>query len=627
MSIERKCLARGRRGFFDISDAAQLRSALHLRRNNVLRGFVFSLLSIFLISSPVYAARTPDVRIIVVNKQSEAESILSEINKGGSFALLARERSIDEKSRDRYGEIEKGAFESLDKPLKEAALRLREGQVSGVVSLGDNRYGIVLVIDMGPYRKGSRAFRSGDFKTAETNLLKHVELNPDAVKARVYLGRIYETGNELSEAEENYREALRFDPGHVEAYERLGSLYLHAGRFQQAMEIYDEGLRHVSDSRSLETGRKRAEAHLPKATNEPSKMETAKAGPPKDELPKVSNSKSESVKAEAGNAGGNLQQAVSEPPKKETVKAAPVSEELPEAVEAKTEAPKTGVGNAKGNLPLAGNEPSPIKTAKAGPVTEELPKLEVAKAEATKGAAPGMGVLQSGASQSEPPDTIAPKGPPGRKMHLRIIFTDKEAEAQDILSQIRKGRPFALLAKERSVDGKTREVYGYLGEVSVNSLHPAIREAVSKLKEGETSGIIKIDQDRYAIVQYTDMGLYTEGEKAFIEGDLATAQKKLVKYVKENPDAVKACAMLATIYEDKKEPSKAIELYKQAISFSPKTVLLYERLTRIYLLLGMYQQAKDVCVAGLKRVPSSQALQDGIEMADLLLIGDGEEVP
>jgi tetratricopeptide (TPR) repeat protein len=624
MSIERKRLARGRRSFYDIS-AAQPRRPLHLRRNNFFRGLVFLLLSLFLIASPAYATRIPDVRIIVVNKQSDAENILSEINKGGSFALLAKERSVDEKSRDRYGEIEKGAFESLDKPLKEAALRLREGQVSGVISLGDNRYGLVLVIDMGPYKNGSRAFRSGDFKTAETDLLKHVELNPDAVKARVYLGRIYESANQENKAEENYREALRFDPGHVEAYERLGALYLGTGRFQQAVEIYDEGLRQVPDSRSLKVGRKRAEARLPKAVKEAQKTETAKAGPVMEEPPKVAIPKSEPVNAETEGAKGNLPPAGSGPPKKVNVKAGPVTQEPPTAVEAKTEAPKAGIGSAGGNLSRAVSEAPKKEIARAAPAKDEPQKVNLAKAEVPKLDVPGPGVPRGGASKGEPPVTDIPKST--RKVHLRIIFTAKESDAQDILSQVRKGKPFALLAKERSVDERTKEAYGYLGEVGVDSLDPAIRDAVSQLREGETSGVIRVDQDRYAIVQDTHMSLYREGEKAFIEGDLATARKKLLEYVEENPDAVKACAMLATIYEDKKEPSKAIELYKKAISFAPRTTLLYERLARVYLLLGMYQKAKDIYIEGLKNVPSSPVLEEGIEMADLLLIGDGERTP
>jgi len=40
---------------------------------------------------------------------------------------------------------------------------------------------------MAHYRKGAKAFRSGDSIAAGRDPLKHIELNPDAVKARVIL--------------------------------------------------------------------------------------------------------------------------------------------------------------------------------------------------------------------------------------------------------------------------------------------------------------------------------------------------------------------------------------------------------------------------------------------------------
>jgi tetratricopeptide (TPR) repeat protein len=97
--------------------------------------------------------------------------------------------------------------------------------------------------------------------------------------------------------------------------------------------------------------------------------------------------------------------------------------------------------------------------------------------------------------------------------------------------------------------------------------------------------------------------------------------------VESNPDAVKARTLLGKIYEDRNEFSKAIDMYRKAISFSPKTVLVYERLARDYLLLGQYREAKDIYTEGLRQVPSSPEMEEGIEMADMLLIGDGGRMP
>lgn len=102
------------------------------------------------------------------NTQAEAAGITAEMAKGRSFASLARERSIDEKSRDRFGKIESTAFDALDKSLEEAALRLREGEVNSVVKLAENGYAIVLAVDMAHYRSGTRAFISGGKKSSAT---------------------------------------------------------------------------------------------------------------------------------------------------------------------------------------------------------------------------------------------------------------------------------------------------------------------------------------------------------------------------------------------------------------------------------------------------------------------------
>jgi tetratricopeptide (TPR) repeat protein len=532
------------RNSFLLFGTEPLKRARHVHRSRLLKGLSFSLLSFTLVASSLPAGNIPVVRIIIVNSQSEAENILAEINKGASFALLAKERSADAKSRDRYGELEPAAFESLDKPLKETALRLGDGEVSGVITLGDNRRALVLAVDMTYYRKGAKAFRSKDFKTAEINFLKHIELNPDAVKARVMLGQIQEAAKELRKAEANYRDAMRFDPRCEEAYERLGELYLRKGQFQQAKALYDEGLYHIPDSKSLKADIEKVKVRISPVKSETQKSEITKSEPLMDEVP------------------------------------------------------KGATPNSKGQ-----------------------------KVEIPKGEMPGGDIPKDKASKSEPSKTGTSIITQDKKMHLRIIVTGSESDAEDILSQVKKGKSFALLAKEKSTDENTRQVYGYLGEVGVNSLDASLRESSLALKEGQTSGIIRMDQDRYALVQITNMSLYREGEKAFIVGDLVTAEEKLRNYVESNPDAVKARTMLGKIYEGKKEFSKAIEMYKKAISFSPKTVLVYERLARVYLFLGEYQKARDVYIEGLRQIPSSPMLEEGIEMADMLLIGEGQRMP
>jgi parvulin-like peptidyl-prolyl isomerase len=375
----------------------------HFHRGKLFKDFACSLLFLTLVVPPLSASTIPTIRIIIVKDAAEAESILAEINKGVPFALLAKERSVD-RSRESYGEIAKSAFEQLDQPLKDAAFRLSEGRVSGVITLGDKRYALVLVVDMAYYRNGSRAFRSGDFRTAETNLLKHVEFNPDAVKARIMLGRIYESRKEYDKAEANYGDALRFNSHSEEAYDRLGALYLHRGALREAKNVYDEGLLHVPGSRSLKEGGERA--------------------------------------------GKQFSRVDKRPPAEKT---------------------KTAERDRPGIPPPEGEIPSP-PTSKTG----------------------------------------LSKNAEDRRLHVRIIVTRSESDARDILLRLEKGESMALLAKASSIDENTREAYGYLGEVAVSSLNAALRGPLLLLKEGQTSGVIRLEQARYAIAQVTNISLYRE---------------------------------------------------------------------------------------------------------------------
>lgn len=233
-AVDKKYFTAGKsRTSFFLPAIGPLKRACHAKRGLSFKCVSFLLLSFILVVSAVHAEKKPLVRIIFVSSQADADKLLAEISKGATFAILAKESSVDEKSRDRYGEIEPTAFQNLDKPLQEAALRLQEGEVSGAIPLSDNRRALVLAVDMTYFRKGARAFRSKDFKTAEMNFLKHIELNPDAVKARVGLGQIQEAAKELSKAEVNYRDAIRFDRRCEEAYERLGGYIFGRGSFSR----------------------------------------------------------------------------------------------------------------------------------------------------------------------------------------------------------------------------------------------------------------------------------------------------------------------------------------------------------------------------------------------------------
>ncbi len=424
-------------------------------------------------------------RLIIVRDEKTAVDILAALKAGSSFALLAKERSVDKQSAGRYGDLGEVPIDSLEPPLRKLAAELEDGAMSGVVPLQGGRFALLQIVDLRFYRKGAHAFRAGDFRTAEADLLKHIELNLDAVKGRIMLGRIYETRKDMKNAERLFNEALFYDPLSEEAYSRLGSLYTAEGKYEKAAALYKKGLKHLPDARPLQTG----------------------------------------------------------------------------------------LNNV-------------IGYGKSSP-----------------------GVQDRG------------------KVFLRVIVTASKTDANDILHEIGKGKTFASLAKARSIDEKSRDAFGYLGEVAVQTLDRPVQEALARLRPGETSGVIALGDKRFVLVQKTDIHYFTEGEKAFISGDLETAKEDLLKHVALNPDSVRALTMLGKIYEEEKKSDKAEAEYRQAIFYDPSAVLVYERLGRMYLLSGRFKMAKELYQEGLSRVPSSQVLSEGLEMTDILMINRGSGVP
>jgi Flp pilus assembly protein TadD len=238
-------------------------SAWHRRFDRHL-AVLFSLVAMFFFAAtPVNAVKSyVHPRLIIVDNERAASEILSEVRGGKSFALLAKERSIDEKSRDRYGDLGPIELRSLALPLRKAAAELKDGEMSDIIKLDENRYALLQIVDLHYYSVGARAFRAGQYGTAEPNLLKHIEINPDAVKARVMLGKIYESRKETGKAETVYREALFYDPSDEEAYARLGGLYMTTEQYERASALYGEALRHLPDTELFKLGIRAAGAHI-----------------------------------------------------------------------------------------------------------------------------------------------------------------------------------------------------------------------------------------------------------------------------------------------------------------------------------------------------------------------------
>jgi parvulin-like peptidyl-prolyl isomerase len=229
-----------------------------------------------------------------------------------------------------------------------------------------------------------------------------------------------------------------------------------------------------------------------------------------------------------------------------------------------------------------------------------------------------------------PSKAVAGRTSPGRakdsrSMHLRMVVLGSESEAGEVLSDLKKGKSFAVIAKDRSIDERTRGAFGYLGEVEIGTLDMPIQDAVRNLKVGQVSEIIKLGEGRYAIMQSADFHYFKEGEKAFIKEDFKTAEKKLLKHLELNEDDAGAHLMLGAVYEERKDYKKAEEIFEKGISYHPKVVLLYLRLGKLYQAQRQFQKSKDVFVEGFRNVPSSEPLAKGIEMVDILLYNESQK--
>lgn len=95
-------------------------------------------------------ATTYRTSLIVMASKEDAESVLTEIENGSTFSVLARERSVDSASASLGGDIgfvpETG--DSGDEAITNAVKDLKANDTSKAFAMSDGRYGIVHVSDV-----------------------------------------------------------------------------------------------------------------------------------------------------------------------------------------------------------------------------------------------------------------------------------------------------------------------------------------------------------------------------------------------------------------------------------------------------------------------------------------------
>jgi peptidyl-prolyl cis-trans isomerase C len=83
------------------------------------------------------------------------------------------------------------------------------------------------------------------------------------------------------------------------------------------------------------------------------------------------------------------------------------------------------------------------------------------------------------------------------------ILVKTEKEAKEILSELKKGKDFAEIAKHKSIDTVSARQGGNLGSFSRGTMVPEFEKAAFSLKVGEISPIVK-SEFGYHIIKVTD---------------------------------------------------------------------------------------------------------------------------
>jgi peptidyl-prolyl cis-trans isomerase C len=90
------------------------------------------------------------VRHILVDKEDDAKAIIAELNKGGDFAKLAKEKSKDPGSKDNGGDLDWGPSARYVKPFADAVTTMQKGQTTPAPVKTDFGYHVIRLDDIRP---------------------------------------------------------------------------------------------------------------------------------------------------------------------------------------------------------------------------------------------------------------------------------------------------------------------------------------------------------------------------------------------------------------------------------------------------------------------------------------------
>ena len=90
------------------------------------------------------------VRHILVDKEDDAKQIIADLNKGGDFAKLAKEKSKDPGSKDNGGDLDWGPSARYVKPFADAVTGMQKGQTTTAPVKTDFGYHVIRLDDVRP---------------------------------------------------------------------------------------------------------------------------------------------------------------------------------------------------------------------------------------------------------------------------------------------------------------------------------------------------------------------------------------------------------------------------------------------------------------------------------------------
>jgi len=89
---------------------------------------------------------------ILVDKEDEAKQIIADLNKGGDFAKIAKDKSKDPGSKDNGGDLDWGPSARYVKPFADAVTSQPKGKISAAPVKTDFGYHVIRVDDVRPLK-------------------------------------------------------------------------------------------------------------------------------------------------------------------------------------------------------------------------------------------------------------------------------------------------------------------------------------------------------------------------------------------------------------------------------------------------------------------------------------------